>query len=84
MKQRLKLFEERIERGSHIIFIEHYDNDDLEINIFDTLGNLVEFIEIVDKVIMLSKATLKHALVSKLLLVHEKHFHQQVPQGGRA
>lgn len=49
MKQRLKLFEERIERGSHIIFIEHYDNDDLEINIYDELGNLVEFIEIVDE-----------------------------------
>lgn len=48
MKQRLKLYEERIERGSHIVFIEHYDNDDLEINIFDELGNLVEFIEIVE------------------------------------
>lgn len=47
-RPRFLISEEKIHKGSHIIVLEYYDNDDLEVTIYDELGEVVAYIDILD------------------------------------
>lgn len=48
-KRRLLLNEERVYIGSYSIVSQYYDNDDLEVSIYDGLGELIEVLWVTDE-----------------------------------
>lgn len=47
-RPRFLISEEKLQKGSHVIVLEYYDNDDLEVTIYDELGEVVAYIDILD------------------------------------